>query len=130
MPIREYECDVCGRRFEKIQKFSDPPIEVCPTCGGHVHKMISSPAFQFKGSGWYVTDYARKDSGGGKTDSDSSEKSASKDSKDSKDSKGSKESKDSKDSKDSAGSDKDSGSKKNESTTTSTTEKSKNSSST
>ncbi len=87
MPIREYECDVCGRRFEKIQGFSDPPIEVCPTCGGHVHKMISSPAFQFKGSGWYVTDYARKDSGGGKGDADSSEKTASKDSKDSKDSK-------------------------------------------
>src|SRR5437762_13932452 len=60
MPLHEYECDVCGRRFEKIQKFSDPPIEVCPTCGGHVHKLISSPAFQFKGSGWYVTDYARK----------------------------------------------------------------------
>ena len=64
MPLHEYECDVCGRRFEKIQKFSDPPIEVCPTCGGHVHKLISSPAFQFKGSGWYVTDYAKKDTTG------------------------------------------------------------------
>ena len=66
MPLYEYECDENGHRFEVIQKFSDPPIEVCPTCGGHVHKVISSPAFQFKGSGWYITDYARKDSGGGK----------------------------------------------------------------
>jgi putative FmdB family regulatory protein len=125
MPIREYECDVCGRRFEKIQGFSDPPIEVCPTCGGHVHKMISSPAFQFKGSGWYVTDYARKDSGAGKSDSDSGEKTAAKDSKDSKDAKDSKDSKDSK-----VTSDKDAGAKKTESTTPSTTEKSKDSSST
>ena len=74
MPLYEYECDEHGHRFEVIQKFSDPPVEVCPTCGGHVHKVISSPAFQFKGSGWYVTDYARKDSGGGKSSSDSGEK--------------------------------------------------------
>jgi putative FmdB family regulatory protein len=61
MPLYEYECDVCGRRFEAIQKFSDPPLEVCPSCGGSVHKLQSAPAFQFKGSGWYITDYARKD---------------------------------------------------------------------
>jgi putative FmdB family regulatory protein len=103
MPLHEYECDVCGRRFEKIQKFSDPPIEVCPHCGGHVHKLISSPAFQFKGSGWYVTDYARKDSGGGKSESDSSEKSGA-------------DPTASKDSKDTASSDKDSATKKPEST--------------
>jgi putative FmdB family regulatory protein len=61
MPIYEYECEACGNRFEQIQKFSDSPIEVCPKCGQRqVRKLLSSPAFQFKGSGWYVTDYARK----------------------------------------------------------------------
>jgi putative FmdB family regulatory protein len=59
MPLYEYECDA-GHRFERIQKFSDPPIENCPVCGKPVHRLISSPAIQFKGSGWYVTDYARK----------------------------------------------------------------------
>jgi putative FmdB family regulatory protein len=63
MPLYEYQCDACERRFELIVKFSDPPVETCPTCGGHVHKLMSSPAFQFKGTGWYVTDYARKDQG-------------------------------------------------------------------
>jgi putative FmdB family regulatory protein len=60
MPLYEYECDSCGNRFERIQKFSDPPIDKCPQCGGVVRKLISSPAIQFKGSGWYITDYARK----------------------------------------------------------------------
>ena len=59
MPIYEYECEKCGHRFEKIQKFSDAPLEVCEKCGGPVHKMQSAPAFQFKGTGWYVTDYAK-----------------------------------------------------------------------
>ena len=59
MPIYEYQCEKCGHRFEKIQKFSDPPLEVCPKCGGAVHKLQSAPAFQFKGTGWYVTDYAK-----------------------------------------------------------------------
>ncbi len=59
MPIYEYECEKCGHRFEQIQKFSDPPLEACPACGGRVHKMQSAPAFQFKGTGWYVTDYAK-----------------------------------------------------------------------
>src|SRR5689334_23929097 len=63
MPLYEYQCDACGRRFEKIQKFSDEPLEVCALCGkGPVHKLMSSPAIQFKGSGWYITDYAKKGS--------------------------------------------------------------------
>ena len=65
MPLYEYECDACHQRFERIQKFSDPPADVCAKCGrGPVRKLLSSPAIQFKGSGWYVTDYARKPSGG------------------------------------------------------------------
>ena len=64
MPIYEYECDAQGHRFEVIQKFSDPPVEKCPQCGSAVRKLIASPAFQFKGSGWYITDYAKKDGGG------------------------------------------------------------------
>jgi putative FmdB family regulatory protein len=61
MPLYEYQCDACGHRFEKIQKFSDPPVESCPLCGAAVHKLLSTPAIQFKGTGWYITDYARKD---------------------------------------------------------------------
>ena len=61
MPLYEYECDACGHRFEKIQKFSDPLQDTCPKCGGPVHKLMSSPAIQFKGSGFYITDYAKKD---------------------------------------------------------------------
>jgi putative FmdB family regulatory protein len=72
MPLYEYQCDDCGHRFERIQKFSDPPVEKCPQCGGVVRKLISSPAIQFKGSGWYVTDYAKKAETGGKPDSGSS----------------------------------------------------------
>jgi putative FmdB family regulatory protein len=68
MPLYEYTCDACGHSFEVIQKFSDPPVETCPKCGGRVHKEMSSPAFQFKGTGWYVTDYARKDKGGAKAE--------------------------------------------------------------
>lgn len=65
MPIYEYECEACGHRFELIQKFSDPLVEVCPKCGERkVHKLLSSPAIKFKGSGWYVTDYAPKGSPG------------------------------------------------------------------
>jgi putative FmdB family regulatory protein len=67
MPLYEYQCDACGRRFELIRKFSDPPLETCPVCGGTVRKLMSSPAFQFKGSGWYVTDYARKTPAGSET---------------------------------------------------------------
>jgi putative FmdB family regulatory protein len=59
MPLYEYECESCGHRFEVIHKYSDPPIAVCPKCGGEVRKLFSSPAIQFKGSGFYITDYAR-----------------------------------------------------------------------
>ena len=62
MPIYEYQCKKCSHRFERIQKFSDAPVKTCPQCGGKVERLISSPAVQFKGTGWYVTDYARKGS--------------------------------------------------------------------
>jgi len=63
MPLYEYQCGACGQRFEVIQKFSDPPAEVCRKCGkGPVERLFSSPAIQFKGSGWYITDYAKKSS--------------------------------------------------------------------
>jgi putative FmdB family regulatory protein len=60
MPLYEYQCKKCKHRFEKIQKFSDSPLRKCPECGGAVEKLLSQSAVQFKGSGWYVTDYARK----------------------------------------------------------------------
>jgi putative FmdB family regulatory protein len=65
MPLYEYQCDACGHRFEVIRKFSDSPLETCPKCGGAVRKLQSAPAFHLKGSGWYVTDYAKKDGGSG-----------------------------------------------------------------
>jgi putative FmdB family regulatory protein len=67
MPLYEYQCESCGHRFEVIQKFSDAPVATCQKCGGPVQKLLSSPAIQFKGSGWYITDYARsgKSDGGG-----------------------------------------------------------------
>lgn len=75
MPLYEYQCDACGGRFERIRKFSDPPLdEPCPSCGGPIQKLISSPAIQFKGKGWYVTDYAKSGSTGtSKSDSTASE---------------------------------------------------------
>ena len=60
MPLYEYQCQKCHHRFERIQKFSDPHIKKCPDCGGRVEQVISAPAVRFKGSGWYVTDYAKK----------------------------------------------------------------------
>jgi putative FmdB family regulatory protein len=67
LPLYEYECRKDGV-FEQIRKFSDPPLSACPTCGGPVEKLLSAPAIQFKGTGWYITDYARKSPGaeGGK----------------------------------------------------------------
>jgi putative FmdB family regulatory protein len=72
MPLYEYQCETCEHRFEKIQKFTDPPPDKCPKCGGAVRKLFSSPAIQFKGSGFYITDYAKKSADG--ADSGSSEK--------------------------------------------------------
>jgi putative FmdB family regulatory protein len=87
MPLYEYQCKKCHYRFEKIQKFSDKPIKKCPDCGGPVEQTISAPAVQFKGSGWYVTDYAKKGSTAtsSSSDGDSSTKDVS--SKDSKETK-------------------------------------------
>jgi putative FmdB family regulatory protein len=63
LPLYEYECPKDGI-FELVRKFSDPPLEACPTCAGPIEKLASAPAIQFKGSGWYITDYARKSTGG------------------------------------------------------------------
>jgi len=60
MPLYEYECGRCKHRFELIQKFSDKPVRKCPDCGGRTKRLISAPAIRFKGTGWYVTDYADK----------------------------------------------------------------------
>jgi putative FmdB family regulatory protein len=64
VPLYEYSCARCGR-FEVIRRFSDDALTKCPTCGGEIQKLFSAPAIQFKGSGWYVTDYARKSGAGG-----------------------------------------------------------------
>lgn len=76
MPLYEYQCESCGGRFEVIQRFSDDPVQDCRACGkGPVHRLISSPAIHFKGTGWYITDYARKgnpDTGGAASASSSS----------------------------------------------------------
>ena len=74
MPLYEYECKKCHHRFERIQKFSDPHVKKCPKCGGPIEQVISAPAVQFKGSGWYVSDYARK--GGAAEKSSGGEKSS------------------------------------------------------
>jgi putative FmdB family regulatory protein len=78
MPLYEYQCTKCGHRFEKIQKFSDKKIKKCPECGGPVEQVISAPAVQFKGSGWYVTDYAKKSHAPAASDSGSKESKESK----------------------------------------------------
>jgi putative FmdB family regulatory protein len=80
MPLYEYECTVCGDRVEMIQRVSDAPLSECPQCGGSMKKLISAPSFQFKGTGWYVTDYASKapaeSSGGSQKDPAKGEKPA------------------------------------------------------
>jgi putative FmdB family regulatory protein len=79
MPLYEYQCTKCKHRFEKIQKFSDPEVKKCPECGGKVEKLLSAPAVQFKGSGWYVTDYANKGGSSGKSSASESDSSSSSD---------------------------------------------------
>ena len=108
MPLYEYKCLKCGRRTEKIETVAGPHLKKCPHCGGKVEAMISAPAIQFKGSGWYVTDYAGKSNSGG----DKSEKG--------KDDKSSSEKKDS-DKKDSSATD--SGSKESSTKETSSSDK-------
>ena len=77
MPLYEYQCDACSHRFEIIRKFSDPPVEKCPSCGGTIHKLQSAPAIQFKGAGFYITDYAKKEyTAATKADSGSSDAAA------------------------------------------------------
>jgi len=67
MPIYEYQCLSCGKRTERLQRMDGPPLAACPTCGGEVKKLFSAPAVQFKGTGWYVTDYAKGKDAAGKT---------------------------------------------------------------
>jgi putative FmdB family regulatory protein len=79
MPIYEYVCNKCAKKTEVIQRMDEAPLKVCPHCGGRLKKAISAPAIQFKGSGWYVTDYARgSKEGGGGSKKESGEKSESK----------------------------------------------------
>jgi len=78
LPLYEYQCTKCKHTFEKIQKFSDPPVSECPKCGGKVEQLLSAPAIQFKGAGWYVNDYAKKSGAGAKSGSDVSSSSDSK----------------------------------------------------
>jgi putative FmdB family regulatory protein len=84
MPIYEYECRQCGKRTELLQRFADAPLAACPECGGEVKKLFSAPAVQFKGTGWYVTDYGGKSSSkpeskseGGKSESSAAKESSS-----------------------------------------------------
>jgi putative FmdB family regulatory protein len=98
MPLYEYLCKKCGHRFEEIKKFSDKQPKKCPECGGVIEQVISAPAVQFKGSGWYVTDYAKKGASSGSSSSSSSSEGDSssaelKEAKDLKDGKGSKDTK-------------------------------------
>ena len=81
MPLYEYECTACHRRTEKIQKFSDPEITVCPYCSGHLERVISAPAISFKGGGWYADGYgnAKPSSSKGESKSDSGSSSSSSD---------------------------------------------------
>lgn len=76
MPLYEYECQSCGRRTELLQRFGDEPLTTCPECGGKVRKLFSAPAVQFKGTGWYVTDYGRGNGNGNGLHSESKSEAA------------------------------------------------------
>ena len=89
MPNYEYLCKKCGHRFEKIRKFSDKQLRKCPECGGVIEQVISAPAVQFKGSGWYVNDYPKK--GAASSSSSSEGENGTKEAKETKDSKDAKE---------------------------------------
>jgi putative FmdB family regulatory protein len=78
MPLYEYECKKCGQVFEAMQKFSDEPLRKHPSCGGKVERLMSAPGLQFKGTGWYITDYARS-GGGGKSEEKAESGAAAKD---------------------------------------------------
>ncbi len=71
MPLYEYQCEKCGESFEVMQKFSDEPLTAHEKCGGSVHRLVSAPALQFKGSGWYITDYAKSSGPAGNGDAKS-----------------------------------------------------------
>ena len=75
MPIYEYKCADCKTHFEKMRKVTDEPLKVCESCGGRLEKQMSLSGFQFKGEGWYVTDYSKTSSGGKETKSEKGEKS-------------------------------------------------------
>jgi putative FmdB family regulatory protein len=87
MPNYEYLCKKCGHRFEQIRKFSDKQLRKCPECGGVIEQVISAPAVQFKGSGWYVTDYAKKGAASASSSSFSENESSAKEAKEKKDGK-------------------------------------------
>jgi putative FmdB family regulatory protein len=111
LPLYEYACPRCGT-FERMQKFSDPVLTTCPTCEKPVEKLLSAPAIQFKGTGWYVTDYSGKSSGGKDRDAKTAESKGSDGAKTSDDTKGSKDPKATSDTKKSSGTKKASDSKK------------------
>src|SRR6267378_941694 len=81
LPLYEYRCLKCKRHTDKIENLNGPKLKKCPHCGGKVESVLTAPAIQFKGSGWYVTDYGRKTSGGDASKSENSEKSTKPDSK-------------------------------------------------
>ncbi len=85
MPLYEYECLKCGQRTERIENFSGPHLKKCPKCGGKLERLVGAPAIQFKGSGWYATDYAGKSSSGDGSKTEKPETTEEKTAKDSKD---------------------------------------------